>query len=329
MKYLSLMSTKTKVKCVGIILLAFAGAFLASLWPVLLENFFSDLTSGTTGTFRDGMAALAGLLFLYLAAESIAILRRVLMDCIIASHESELRTKTISRLLRMPVSYYTGTLSGEKTAQLNQGVSGLSQLIKVLCNDVFTAILTAVCTLVQVLLNTPPVMALVMLTYLAASIAISFCQIRSQNGIREDIVAKKNALDGQFCQSIANLELIRSMHAESYELDRLKPSVESICATEKRHHKYMGTFDELKNVCKILFLALLLTMSLVLFFKGRIAAGTGLNISLLFLQLIKPIDDVYRFMDETASSAVKARSLLDLTSGRQDSIFDIPASGGA
>lgn len=328
MKYLSLMSTKTKIKCAGIILLAFAGAFLASLWPVLLGNFFSGLTSGTTGTFRDGVTALTALSLMCLSAESITILRRVLMDCIIASHESELRSKTISKLLKMPVSYYAGTLSGEKTAQLNQGVSGLSQLIKVLCSDVFTAILTAACTLIQVFFNAPPVMVLIMLAYLASSIAISFRQIRSQNGIREDIVAKKNALDGQICQFIANLELIRSMHAESYEANRLKPSVESICATEKRHHKYMGTFDELKNICKILFLALLLGMSLALFFQGRMAAGAGLSVTLLFLQLIKPIDDVYRFMDETASSAVKAKPLLELTSGHPDPVFDIPSSSG-
>lgn len=328
MKYLSLISTKTKIKCVGIILLAFTGAFLASLWPLLLGNFFSDLTAGTTSSFREGVTALTALSVLYLAAESMTILRRVLMDCIIASHESELRSKTISKLLKMPVSYCADTLSGEKTAQLNQGVSGLSQLIKVLCSDVFTAILTAACTLIQVFFNAPPVMALIMLTYLTASIVISLCQIRSQNGIREDIVAKKNSLDGQICQSIANLELIRSMHAESYETDRLKPSVESICTTEKRHHKYMGTFDELKNGCKVLFLALLLGEVLVLFFKGRIAAGSGLSIALLFLQLIKPIDDVYRFMDETASSAVKAKSLLELAASPQDPIFAIPSSGG-
>lgn len=328
MKYLSLMSTKTKIKCAGIILLAFIGAFLSSLWPVLLGSFFSDLTAGITGTFRDGVTALTVLSFLYLSAESITILRRVLMDCIIASHESELRSKTILKLLKMPVSYCADTLSGEKTAQLNQGVSGLSQLIKVLCSDVFNAILTAVCTLVQVFFNAPPVMALIMLIYLTASIIISFCQIRSQNGIREAIVTKKNSLDGQICQFIANLELIRCMHAESYEADRLKPSVESICVTEKRHHRYMGTFDELKNICKVLFLALLLGMSLALFFQDRIAAGAGLSITLLYLQLIKPIDDVYRFMDETASSAVKAKSLLELITSRQDPIFDIPSSGG-
>lgn len=79
MKYLSLMSTKTKIKCGGIILLAFAGAFLASIWPVHLGNFFSDLTSGSTSASLDGVTALIALSLLYLSAESIAISRRVLM----------------------------------------------------------------------------------------------------------------------------------------------------------------------------------------------------------------------------------------------------------
>ena len=61
-------------------------------------------------------------------------------------------------------------------------------------------------------------------------------QIKSQNGIRENIVNQKNALDGQICQSITNLEMIRSMNAEEYEKKRLFPSIVNICHTEKKHH---------------------------------------------------------------------------------------------
>lgn len=35
-KYLSLMSTKTRAKCVGVVALAFVGSLLASVWPVRL-----------------------------------------------------------------------------------------------------------------------------------------------------------------------------------------------------------------------------------------------------------------------------------------------------
>lgn len=94
-----------------------------------------------------------------------------------------------------------------------------------MCNDVFATVLVALCTLVQVFFNAPITMVAIMLAYLLITVVISAFQIRSQNGIRENIISQKNALDGQVCQSISNLELIRGMHAEEYEKKRLKPSI--------------------------------------------------------------------------------------------------------
>ena len=203
-KYLSLMSQKTKWKCAGVIFLAAISSVLASVWPVKLGNLYTDISNGTISTIAQGAAAIATFGLIYLSAECIAIMRRVMLDCVIATHESELRQSSIAKLLRMPVAFYSGCLSGEKTAQLNQGVAGFSQLIKILCNDIFATALTAVCTLIQVFLNAPVVMAGIMSLYLILTILISVFQIHSQNGVRERIVGQKNALDGQICQSISN-----------------------------------------------------------------------------------------------------------------------------
>ena len=142
----------------------------------------------------------------------------------------------------MPVAYCTGRLSAERTAQLNQGVAGLSQLIKIMCNDVFATVLTAICTLAQVLLNAHWIMCFIMMLYLISTVTISFFQIRSQNGIREKIVGQKTALDGHISESISNLELIRGMNAETYERQRLYPSILQVSRTEKEHHCYMGRY---------------------------------------------------------------------------------------
>lgn len=251
----------------------------------------------------------------------------MLLDCIVASHEAEVQSFCIEKLLKMPVAYYSGCLSGEKTAQLNQGVAGFSQLIKILCNDVFATVLTAVCTLAQVLFHAPVMMAGIMLLYLVLTVVISAFQIRSQNGIREKIVHQKTALDGQICQSISNLELIRSMDAEEYEKHRLEPGVLDISHTEKKHHKYMGLFDCLKQLCKIVFQVTLLGVSVVLIGAGRMDGGAVITVCLLFQQLIKPIDEVYRFMDETASSLVKAKALLEVTASPSDEVFSRVSSG--
>ena len=234
----------------------------------------------------------------YLSAECIAILRRVILDCIIANHEAEVRETTIDKLLKMPVSYYGGgKLSGERTAQLNQGVAGLSQLIKICCNDIFATVLTAFCTLYQVTANAPFQVTLIIVSYLCITIFVSALQIRSQNGIRENIIAQKNALDGYVCQSISNLELIRSMNAGEYEVKRLKPSMLRISETEKKHHCYMGSYDCMKQLCKVVFQVALLMGSIVLVNAQKMEPGAVITVCLLFQQIIKPIDEVSRFMD--------------------------------
>ncbi len=326
-KYFSIMSRKTKLKCAGVIALAFISSLLASVWPVKLGELYTNISGGVIQSIPQGAMALLTFGLIYLASECITILRRVMLDCIIASHESDIREHSIEKLLKMPVSYYSGCLSGEKTAQLNQGVAGFSQLIKVVCNDVFATILTAVCTLVQVFINAPLIVVGIMLLYLMITVTISIFQIRSQNGIRENIVSQKNALDGQVCQSISNLELIRGMHAEGYERKRLHPGIINISRTEKRHHRYMGAFDCLKQLCKISFQVILLIVSIVLIASGKMSAGAVITVCLLFQQLLKPIDEVYRFMDETASSVIKAKALIEVAASPSDDVFDIQTSG--
>lgn len=325
-KYLSIMSLQTKLKCAGVIILAFVSSLLASVWPVKLGELYTNISGSVIRSVAQGATAIFSFALIYLASECITIIRRVLLDCIIATHESEVREHSIEKLLKMPVSYYSGCLSGEKTAQLNQGVAGFSQLIKIMCNDVFATVLTAACTLVQVFLNAPGIMVGIMLLYLALTVTISAFQIRSQNGIRESIVDQKNALDGQICQSISNLELIRGMHAEGYERKRLVPGILNISHTEKRHHRYMGTFDCLKQLCKISFQVIILVVSIVLIANGKMSTGSVITVCLLFQQLIKPIDEVYRFMDETASSVIKSEALIEVTASPSDDVFDIEAS---
>lgn len=326
---LSMMSGRTKARCALVMVLALVGSLLASVWPVRLGELYTGISSGKMGSVGQGIAAVALFGLVYLASECVTCLRRVLLECILADHEAEVREYSVEKLLKMPVAYYTGCLSGEKTAQLNQGVQGFSQLIKIICSDVFAAVFTGICTLAQVFLHAPGMLAGIMLAYLALTAAISAYQIRSQNGIREEIVRRKNLLDGQICQSISNLELIRGMHAEEYEKRRLHPGIFGVSRVEKRHHLFMGSFDCLKQSSKILFQTALLAVSVVLVSRGGMPAGAVVTVCLLFQQLVKPMDEVYRFMDETASALVKAKALLEVTSCPCDEVFSIASSGEA
>lgn len=323
----SVVSRKTRLTLAGPIVLALFGALLSAKWPVMLGKLGTDISVGAFETWNQGALAVAQLGVVYLLTECCSVLRRTLLDCIIAAHEADLQENMVEKLLKMPAAYYASCASGERTAQMNQGVAGLSQLIKTLCSDVLAAVLVAVCTIAQVVLNAPGLLAVVVLLYLLSSVAISVLQIRSQNGIRETIVGQKNALNGQICQSIANLELIRSMSAEQHERKRLRPVIVGVSKSERKHHRDMGVFDCLKQAVKVGFQVVLLLLSLLLTLKGEMAAGSVMTVYLLFQQLIKPIDEIYRFMDETASSMVKAKGLLEVIACKQDEVFDRKSSG--
>ena len=249
----------------------------------------------------------------------INIFRRVLLDCIIASHEAEIRGTSLERLLKMPASYTSNCPSGEKTAQLNQGVTGFSQLIKILCGDASGVVLTALFTLYEVWSNSSGLMAAIMLLYLVSAVTVSFFQIRSQNGIRENILSQKNSLDGKICQSINNLKLIRGLNAEIYERKRLTPAIMKISATERKHHCFMGMFDCLKQGTAYIFLIVILA----LYINGKMPAHSAATVCLLFLQMLKPIDEIYRFMDEGSASIIKAKTLLETASCDLDPVFSI------
>lgn len=319
-------SKKTKLKCLCVVILTFFSSILASIWPVKLGELYTNISNGTLTTINKALDAILFFAIIYLFAECISIMRRVALDCIVVSHEAELREKSIEKLMMMPTAYLLKAESGEKTAQLNQGVAGLSQLIKIICNDVLATVLTAGCTLVQVLVNAPVATVIIMLSYLTLTIIVSIFQIHSQNGVRESIVNQKNALDGKVCQSITNLELIRGMNAEQYEKNRLLPRIMGISNTEKKHHRYMGIYDCAKQMCKIACQVALLISSVILISRGSMSAGTVITVCLLFQQLVKPVDEVYRFMDETASAAIKAKVLTEVTTGATDEIFGIKAT---
>ena len=89
----------------------------------------------------------------------------------------------------------------------------------------------------------------------------------------------------------------------------------------------MGAFDCLKQISKITFQVILLVVSIVLIVNGKMPAGSVITVCLLFQQLIKPIDEVYRFMDETASSVIKSKALVEVADKTTDEVFSIKSTG--
>ena len=300
--YMSLVDNYTRAIGVVILFLACISAGLAAYWPVALGECYTAITEGNKNAL---VANLVAFVMALLLCELIGFARRVSTDCMLARQERQLRLLSLIKILRMPVAYHEQALSGECTARMNQGVAGFSQIIKLLCQDIFPAALTTVSVLMAVMYSAPTEFCVAMLLYAFMTTVISYFQIRSQRGIREKILGLKIRLDGEITQELQNFEQIRCCNADQEEAKRMYPDVKMIEKSEIRHHVTMGGYDSFKKILQISVIAVLLGMCFVLGQGGRFDVALSITVIMLFQQLAAPVDAVYRCMDEFSSSMVK------------------------
>lgn len=321
MKVFKYLSNKLHIKCIVATVIAILGACIASIWPVLLSDIYDDISNGVISNVKNGIVPFIVFGCVFAIAEVISIFRRVWVDKISATFEKDLRNKSIEKLLHLPTKFFNNNTSGEYTAKINQSVAGASQLIKVVCNNIVPAVFVSTFTVVQVLRKAPISIAIILFTYIAFEIIISVFQIKSQNGIRESLIASKAHLDGSICQSIQGIETIRVTNSEAWEASKKAILTENIRSVESKHHICMGSFDSIKKTIKVIYTVLLLFFSVYLVSTGSISKGTVITIILLFQQLVIPIDTVHVFMDELASSSVKSKEIISLFASPEDDVF--------
>ncbi|WP_207645330.1 ABC transporter ATP-binding protein [Fusibacter sp. 3D3] len=311
------MDTKTKIILLILILNSSLNAGMYALCPIYLSEACVLISTQSTETSKQ----VVKLVLLLFSSEILSQLRRVTADCMISRQERLLRIESMHKLLRLPVSFYSQSMSGELTAQVNQATAGFSQLLRLFSNDIVPAVLTCIMVIIEVLNHAPKVFSIVMILYLFLSILISNFQIKSQNGIREQIISKKASLDGLFCQSIQNIELIRSLNGDNFEYKRLTPFAVKIQDIESKHHLFMGSFDSVKKTTQIICFATLLFICFIYTQQNQIPSSMTFTIALLFQQLIAPAEGIYRCMDELVSCQIKSKILTEILHQQEDVVF--------
>ena len=315
---IKILSARLRIACLTIIFVAVICAFLASLLPGTLGRIIDGFTVGT----EDILSLIAFYTILFISVETLVILRRVTTHRLTAQFSESIYNSSLSILIRLPkyILEKSGA-SGELTSKVNQAVSGASQLLMLMTNDVVPTLFLAVFTIMQCMRNSSPIFAFIMLGYIMVSFGISFAQIKSQKGIREKIIDLKTQFDGEVCQSINGIEQIRALGAEKAECQRLAPHTEAIRRKESYHHTAMGIYDQIKQIVKTIFFIAICLIGFYCIKSEQLTSGQIITVVLLFQQLIKPIDDIYRFLDEISASSIKLKTLKDLMAMDLDPIF--------
>lgn len=96
-----------------------------------------------------------------------------------------------------------------------------------------------------------------------------------------------------------------------------------------RHHLQMAKYDCLKFINEVFFTVLMIGASAYLAAQGRISVGAVLTSYLCFSQLIKPLEELHRILDELSESLILAEDFFKMADIPHDfsytEIPDIPA----
>ena len=244
--------------------------------------------------------------------ELIKILRRIMVEDTATKTEKRARGLVITSLLKAPLSFFKENMTGNIHGRLNRCLEGTIKLEKLIFMDFAPAIFNSAAAIFVIFTTLPAVLALPMLLVIPIGIGIVFRQISTQQGIRVELLETKSSMDGTIVELLNGIEVIRITDSISLEESRFENKSEFLRKKEMKHHKQMAKYDCWKFINEVTFTVLMIGISAYLATQGIISVGAVLTSYLCFSQLIKPLEELHRILDELSESVILADDFFKL-----------------
>lgn len=312
-KLYQLLDWKQKRNFVFIILIMIASAALSQLTPKAIGWLTDDILVQNQIKFLNVIPFLAFILVINVTNEIIKIIRRVMVEDTATKTEKKARSMVILSLLKAPLSYFKKNMTGNIHGRLNRCLEGTVKLEKLLFMDFVPAIFNSIAAIIMIFITLPIILALPMLLVIPIGMAIVFRQISTQRGIRVELLNTKSAMDGTIVELLNGIEVIRIADSIDLEKNRFDQKSEFLRKKEMKHHIQMAKYDCLKFVNEAVFTVLMIGISTYLATQNIISVGSVLTAYLCFSQLIKPLEELHRILDELSECMVLAEDFFKMT----------------
>lgn len=317
-KIYKLLDNKQKLRFIVIIVIMMVSAFLAQLTPKAIGWLTDDILTKNEISFNKVIPFLILILVVNVVNEIIKIIRRVLVEDTATRTEKKARGMVIKSLLMAPLSYFRKNMTGNIHGRLNRCLDGTIKLEKLLFMDFAPAIFNAIAAIITIFLTLPMLLALPMLLVIPIGVFIVLKQVKSQKGIRVELLESKSGMDGTIVELINGIEVIRICDSLDFEINRFDEKSEFLRVKEMKHHKAMAMYDCLKFINQAIFTVLVIGISTYLATKNVISVGAVLTAYLCFNQLLKPLEELHRIFDEVSECTVLATDFFKMTEIEND-----------
>jgi ATP-binding cassette subfamily B protein len=256
----------------------------------------------------------------YLVRETMNVLRRFLVENACTRIDKDLCVRLVSHLMEVDLSTHAHEQVGAIHGRIQRSVEGYVRFLRITFLDFIPAICRGSFALVYVFSQQPRI-ALAMAGVVPISMGLTLWQLVTQNGVRLSLLRIREAMDGTVVEQLAGIDYVRAAHTHPQEIRRVERAAERRRAKEIRHHFEMSLFGSGKAINEGFFNLLVVASAVLLFINGNINAGEMVIFPVLFLQVMAPLNEVHRFIDEGHECSLKVADLLDLLDEPVDRSF--------
>jgi ATP-binding cassette, subfamily B, bacterial len=256
----------------------------------------------------------------YIFREALNVGRRYLVAIACSHIRQDMHVDLVSHLMTVPISTLSREKLGTLHGRISRNVEGIVRFLQVNFLDFFPALFTGVFALV-VVVGQQPILGLVMVGVIPVSIFLTARQIMSQKGVRLKLLRTYEEIDGAVVEQLSGIEYVRAADTHRHEMQRLSVATEYRRREEVRHNLHMALFGSGKGVCEGLFHVGVLAVAIYLAIIGRMSVGGVFALSLLFLNVMAPMSELHRLLDEGHETSLLVGDLLELMAEPADPSF--------
>src|SRR5258705_9729092 len=272
-------------------------AFSTSLFPLFLGQMIDAASPGATlpgtGSSNIGSAFSVGLknihwslnttlllIFLQLGVQTVfSFLRVYLLTEVGEKALADMRKEVYSKLLSMPMSFFTEKRVGELSNRISSDLSQIQDAISFTLAEFLRGVFTLIIGLFFIFWISPK-LAFVMLSVvpLLAIVAVIFGKrIRKMSRKTQDQLADSGTIVQETFQGIS---IVKAFTSEFYEISRYVKSLKAVVSTAISNARYRGAF------IAFMIFSLFGTLAFVIWYGGRMIQSGELTIGVLVMFLI-------------------------------------------
>jgi ATP-binding cassette subfamily B protein len=269
---------------------------------------------------------LLGLAGIYVLREALNVVRRTFVERSVARLNRDMQLKLVGHSLRGDLTSLNGEKVGALHGKIFRSVDGLIRFVRLMFLDCLPAFLTGGFAILAAGIK-QPLLGLIMLGVIPLAVYLTLRQLKSQKGVRMSLMRDCEEIDGAVVEQLGGAEYIRVAHTYNWEMFRLTQYAEKRRQREVKHHFEMSLYGCLKALNEGFFHIIVLALATYLAIHGRISFGDVLTFSVLFLNVMAPLNEVHRVLDEGHEASLRVGDLLQMLESPLDRSFATPSQG--